>query len=329
MKVATFVCTLLVFTLLAAPHANAAPHAKRRVRIRTATIHRTQPIRRPMRTINSEGGIPRANAIIAELKEKFPGFAERLIRDPRFAFDIRAVVGTVRVVGYPPEWYEGYQGNYAMSNFAIKQCESVLQANQEQFDRIESQFVSAKNSVKRESVIAILDNEAMCGAGPLGTHPIFGALYAHAAFNRRAKRRKWAHDELIAFMRLAQRYENAPGAAWNPNLGIVGWSDPFTIKGSWAGAFGLNQDLPSAYERTAMRDDGARCVSQIESGVPPNPFDLRDAHCSIASYLLKTGRTGYMSFLRYNPSRSYARSCVKAARRFRTDMLVARTKAAR
>ena len=316
---ATFVCTLLL-VMVAAPHANAASPAKRKSEARTASIHRTQPHRKqPVRVIvPATLEIKAATQLIADLKAEVPG-VEKFLRDPRFHFDMRVITGPVPLVGYPPEWSNSHPaGNYMLSDVALRNCAALLENNAEQFDVIEGQFRNAKAAVSREAVAAILDAEHMCGAASLGTHPVAQTLFTLAAFRPRVVKRGWARAELITFFKLAQQYEFSEGM----------WRDPLAIMGSRRGAFGLTQDIPSAYAMTAMHFDGTHCISQLESPTAPDVFDVHDATCSIANYLSRTGRTGYASFIRYNHSRGYANSCVKVTARLHANQVTAHLRAA-
>lgn len=99
-------------------------------------------------------------------------------------------------------------------------------------------------------------------------------------------RSKWAYRELLSFIKACEQQ---------------GW-DPDKIKGSWAGAFGLAQFLPSSYLHYGRDGDGDQVV---------DPNNLYDAVASMAWYLKKAGwgksdRSWRKAILRYNPSSAYA-----------------------
>ena len=104
---------------------------------------------------------------------------------------------------------------------------------------------------------------------------------------RRAKdRSSWAYRELISFLKACER------ESW----------DPLKVKGSWAGAFGLAQFLPSSYLHYARDGDGDKII---------DPNSVHDAVASIAWYLRKAGwgnakQARRKAILRYNPSSAYA-----------------------
>ena len=78
--------------------------------------------------------------------------------------------------------------------------------------------------------------------------------------------------------------------------------DPFTMKGSWAGAFGIPQFMPSSYVIFAVDDNGDGKVDL---------YDYPDAFASIANYLRRVGwKTGNEKKMRravynYNHEKAY------------------------
>jgi membrane-bound lytic murein transglycosylase B len=115
---------------------------------------------------------------------------------------------------------------------------------------------------------------------------------------RRAKNRSsWAYRELISFLEACDR---------------EGW-DPREVKGSWAGAFGLAQFLPSSYLHYARDGDGDEVI---------DPNNVYDAVASMAWYLKKAGwgksnKARRKAILRYNPSSAYADCILDYARQLR------------
>lgn len=82
---------------------------------------------------------------------------------------------------------------------------------------------------------------------------------------RRAESRsRWAYKELLSFIRSTQR----------------GGVDPLEIKGSWAGAFGIPQFVPSSFLAYAVDGNGDGVLDLN---------DLYDAVASVANYLKKLG----------------------------------------
>lgn len=107
--------------------------------------------------------------------------------------------------------------------------------------------------------------------------------------NRATSRGGWAYNELVNLLRIEQsRHCDAMG-----------------LKGSWAGAFGWSQFLPSSYLRSAVDGNGDGKIDL---------FDPADAIYSTANYLHKAGyRIGSASARKsalrsYNNSTAYVES---------------------
>jgi len=115
--------------------------------------------------------------------------------------------------------------------------------------------------VDREIIVAILRVETNFGSAT-GIYPVLNSLATMAVIENR--RSEWARKELaelLAFCREQSR-------------------DPFSIRGSWAGAFGIPQFIPSSYVRFAV--DG-------NSDGRIDLFSMSDAVASVASYLRSHG----------------------------------------
>ncbi len=117
---------------------------------------------------------------------------------------------------------------------------------------------------------------------------------------RAVRRSHWAYNELVQYLKLCDR-EN--------------W-DPLEVKGSWAGAFGWAQFLPSSYLRCARDGDGDGRV---------DPYTLQDAVASIAAYLdeagwLASAASHRRALMLYNPSSAYVDCILEYARRLSQKM---------
>lgn len=110
-------------------------------------------------------------------------------------------------------------------------------------------------------------------------------------------RSNWAYRELLSFIKACEQ------RGWNP----------CNIRGSWAGAFGLAQFLPSSYLYYARDGNGDQVV---------DPNNIYDAVASMAYYLKKAGwgksdSSRRKAILRYNPSSAYADCIFDYARQLR------------
>ncbi len=128
-----------------------------------------------------------------------------------------------------------------------------LRNHKQLFDRIEEQF-----GVDREVIVAIWGIESRFGTN-MGGYALFQAL--NTLFDAYPRRSDFFRKELIQYLLLCR--EN--------NL------DPLTIKGSYAGAFGQAQFMPSSFNEYAVDFDGDSRRDLISSA--------DDIFASIANYL--------------------------------------------
>ncbi len=125
------------------------------------------------------------------------------------------------------------------------------------FDRIEAQF-----RVDREVIVAIWSIESRFGANQGGFNLFQTLNTLFAAYPRRST---FYRKELINFLILCR------------DNGL----DPLSIKGSYAGAFGQAQFMPSSFNKYAIDYDGDHRPDLINS--------TPDIIASIANYLSKFG----------------------------------------
>ncbi|AEB08175.1 lytic murein transglycosylase [Desulfobacca acetoxidans] len=133
--------------------------------------------------------------------------------------------------------------------------------------------------VAKEVIVAILTVESDLGQ-ITGKYPVFNVFASLAvmdtpevindlSLNRRLtgrlqKKAAWGRSELCAFLTYCRQNR----------------IDPLTVKGSWAGAFGFSQFLPSSLLRCGRDGNQDGCI---------NLFCYEDAIFSIANYLKKSG----------------------------------------
>lgn len=135
----------------------------------------------------------------------------------------------------------------------VDKGKSMLNSHQELLDRIETVY-----RVDREIVLAIWGIETRYGNNT-GTYSVFKTL--NTLFDAYPRRSKFFRKELIHFLLLCR--ENS--------------LDPKKIKGSYAGAFGQAQFMPSSFREYAVSFDGNSQRDHFSS--------LEDVLASIANYL--------------------------------------------
>ena len=142
----------------------------------------------------------------------------------------------------------------------VKQGVNFIKKHQKTFDKVEEKF-----GVPKEYIAAIIGVETVYG-GNVGKYPVFDTL-STLAFEKN-RRNEFFTKELIKFIHLSKTEK------FNPR----------NVKGSYAGAIGLGQFMPSNYEAYGVdfNDDGRITLQKAT-----------DAIASIANYFKKNGwRTG-------------------------------------
>jgi membrane-bound lytic murein transglycosylase B len=151
----------------------------------------------------------------------------------------------------------------------IEDGRSFLAAHRDALQRAE-----AKYGVPAEIITAIIGVETSYG-GNKGSYPVIDALYTLAfAYPRTGDPAKLAREnQREAFFRdeLAQLFA----------LGKTEGLDIATLKGSYAGAMGYGQFMPSSYREYALDGDG--------DGKRDLFNDLDDVFASVANYFVKKG----------------------------------------
>ncbi|MGV8951922.1 MAG: lytic murein transglycosylase, partial [Cypionkella sp.] len=145
----------------------------------------------------------------------------------------------------------------AVSDDRIAAGQKALRKNKALFDRIEARY-----GVDKYTVLAIWGLESAYGAvrGDIST------ISALATLSYEGRRGAFFEAELVTLLKILQR-----GAA-----------KPAQLQGSWAGAMGHTQFMPSSYERLAVDFNG-----DGRSNIWDN--DPTDALASTAAYLANSG----------------------------------------
>ncbi len=132
------------------------------------------------------------------------------------------------------------------------------------------------------------------GDNPVIQREVNGSDSVHHV-KKMIRRAKWARKELRALLYVVDENEK----------------DPFDMMGSWAGAFGLSQFIPSSYRAYGRDGDGDGIVDLLT---------LADAAASIANYMKENGWKNSGSYnlkkkviMRYNQSSEYAEAVLLIA----------------
>lgn len=139
---------------------------------------------------------------------------------------------------------------------SLKQGKDLLRAQKQLLRKIETAY-----GVEREILVSILRIETNFGRVK-GHYPVFNSLLTMTLIENR--RSAWAEEELGDLLLLCREEKK----------------DPLSVKGSWAGAFGLPQFIPSSYRKYGRDGDGDGIIDL---------HNLADALASTANYLQSFG----------------------------------------
>jgi membrane-bound lytic murein transglycosylase B len=178
-----------------------------------------------------------------------------------------------------------------LTRTSIQHGKSVMAANREPLRKIEAAY-----GVGREVLVAILRIETNFGRST-GNYPLVNSLLTLALIENR--RSSWAEEELVQLLLMCRRQNR----------------DPLSLKGSWAGAFGFPQFIPSSYLKYGVdgNEDGAVDL-----------YNLTDAFASIANYLRSFGWSEHdpeknrQAVWAYNHCDNYVKAVFAYARAIKT-----------
>ena len=136
-----------------------------------------------------------------------------------------------------------------------------------------------------------------------GQFTVFNALYTQIA--KMPRRKKWATKEMIAYLEYCYT-DSIP---------------PHSIKGSYAGAFGYGQFIPSSFNAFAADGNG--------DGVR-QPYAWADVFASVGNYLVKNGypvsnnadtKQVYKSVYAYNHADNYVKAVLELRDELKKNIL--------
>ncbi len=192
------------------------------------------------------------NALKTNLQEQ--GFTSEeltnIFSDSRFQLYPRIVGRTGKGMNYLSKKFG------LLSKSSINRGRGILTRYSTSFSNAEEVY-----GVQKEIIVAILRIETNFGSAT-GTYPILNSLATMAIIENR--RTEWARKEVAELLKMCKAQRR----------------DPFTIRGSWAGAFGISQFIPSSYVNYAVDGNGDGTVDLLT---------MADALASVANYLRSHG----------------------------------------
>jgi membrane-bound lytic murein transglycosylase B len=237
-------------------------------------------------------------AIPAAYLEKQEGLMQSLTARGFSGKDLSRIFSDDRVMLYPEIVERRGKGlNYLgrrfglLSKKSIREGKKVLQENRSLLNRIEASY-----AVEKEILVSILRIETNFGRAK-GNVPIFNSLLTMSLVENR--RSAWAEEELAYLLWICRESQK----------------DPLEVRGSWAGAFGLPQFIPSSYVKYGVDGDN-------DGRVDLNNWT--DALASIANYLKSFGWSQKdladkkQALYAYNHCDSYVQAVLTYARAIRT-----------
>lgn len=174
-----------------------------------------------------------------------------------------------------------------LSKSSIKRGKNILVRYSASLKNVEQVY-----GVQKEVIIAILRVETNFGSAT-GIYPILNSLATMAIIENR--RIDWARKEVAALLTMCKAQHK----------------DPFTIRGSWAGAFGISQFIPSSYMNYAVDGNGDGTIDLLT---------MSDALASVANYLRSHGWSKddsdmkWQAVYAYNHCDNYVRAVFTYAR---------------
>jgi len=193
-----------------------------------------------------------SSLLVVKKKLKTQGFTQTQIS--KFFSDPRLKVYTQQTIASKPVDWSAYQSQLLLPA-SVDAGAAFIKAHQAVFDRAEKTY-----GVPKEMIAAIMRVETNFGLYT-GSKIVPNVFYSFLAHNQKVK---WAESNLVATLVYARQEKVSP----------------FTLKGSYAGAIGFPQFLPSSILTYGVDGNGDKKV---------NLFDVADAAPSLANFLAKHG----------------------------------------
>ncbi len=242
-------------------------------------------------------------------------FLKKYLNDTNLKFSERYI--KINVTGY----LKSTDYSWLYANKSVEQSKEFLKNNLATLAKAEEKY-----GVPKEIIVAVLKVETRFGE-VLGNNHLPSVFFSTALVNeqkyidlnnkviddlpdttkkaelkqkvlqRSKKKADWAIKEIIAMSKIEQQY----GIDFNK------------VNGSWAGAFGIPQFLPSSFLRSAVDGNGDGKIDL---------FNLEDAIFSVGNYLKNykwnTFESKKKAIYSYNNSNDYAEAVVKLSEKLAT-----------
>jgi membrane-bound lytic murein transglycosylase B len=222
--------------------------------------------------------------IVSQARES--GIPPAFLKEVFSQSDIRIHDEIVRRFSNPAEAMK--YSDYRKIFIKASRIQDGLDFESEQGNLIDA--VADSFGVDRYLLMSIIGIESRFGKHAK-SYSVFDAL--HTIIHKIPRKEKWIIKEMIAYLRFCHE----------------DFIPPHSLFGSYAGAFGYGQFIPSSFDAYAVDFDGDRVR---------HPFEWPDALASVANYLVQNGyrsdipgfargNPNWKAILKYNPSVNYVR----------------------
>jgi len=178
---------------------------------------------------------------------------------------------------------------------SVREGRKFLRENLGLLNKIEESY-----GVSKEVITALWRVESCFGKNK-GSYQAFGVFNSIIFYGEKKDSAKieWAKEEMIALLKLCK---------------VIG-KDPLKVKGSWAGALGIPQFMPTSYLEFAVDGDGDGRIDLFNS--------QEDAVYSAANYLLKHNwkKDSVEAVYCYNHSKRFVNCIFQYAKKLKSQLI--------
>lgn len=271
--------------------------------------------------------------IVPKLKRRGikQAFLDRVFQEPSTRFEEKALTLAMLQFSTAPPSYA-----YATSQEALEKAQQFIEQHTADLELCEK-----KTGIDRESITALMWVETRLGT-ITGKYSVASVYLTFAMANqkdvlerirakfetsfvgtepeKKAARKKlekrakyyaeWGAQEVGALQKIDKKY----GGNFLPTIE--------KLQGSWAGAFGMAQFIPSTYYRLAQDGNG---------DLKLDPYSVADSACSVGHFLKRHGwakaeKRRRKALLRYNRSRDYGEAILTLSKQLKQSREIASQK---